>query len=148
MRLVYGNSKAPADNAFMAAWAAQIIWPGTDREFGPCGTIGCIEGDELLGVAVLHNWQPDEGTIEVSAASKSPRWLTRRMLKEIFVNCFDVHKCQLVFSRVAENDERTRRIYRAYGFTEILLPRMRGRDKNEILLTLYDDAWRASKWSK
>lgn len=134
-----------ADAQIVARWVAERI-PGCERGFGPCTAMAVRDGDKPLGAVVFHNWCPEAGVIEMSSAADSPRWLTRRSLYAIHSYAFDV--AQLAVMRVAENNERMRRIGRAYGYEEYRIPRLRGRDEAEIIMTLTDDAWRASRFHK
>lgn len=144
---LYGNKSDPVLNAALARFAAVRIF-GRDNDWGPCGTLGVVKGGNVVAAVVFHNWHPEHGVIEISAASNDRMWLSRRVLSEIFSICFEQHRCQLVVARMDPEAAHTRRIFRAYGFRETILPRFRGRDKDEIMMMLGDEEWRASKWSK
>lgn len=146
--LVFGGTSNPEVNEAIGRFAARIIWGDEVSRFnGAFGTAGVLKDGVLIGAFVFHSWQPENGTIELSFASTDKRWLTRRIIREVFKNCFDVFQCQLVFARTADDNTITRSLGKRYGFKETILPRFRGRDKDEVLLTLTDDDWRASKWS-
>jgi RimJ/RimL family protein N-acetyltransferase len=149
MNLIFGGVSAPGINRVLGDWAAAHIWHDASKFAEPYGTMG-VQDDSgrLLGVVVFHNWDYDHGVIEISAASESPRWLTRTVLREIFQVCFDQKGCQLVCARMAPDAVNVRDIFRRYGFEEQRLPRLRGRNKDEILCTLTDDKWRDSKWAR
>lgn len=149
MRLVFAGPHNPGLNKFFADFASQIIW-GDDRGFvAPYGTMAVTDDSNgVLAVVVFHNWDRHHGVIEVSAGSIDPRWLARRALFAIFDVCFNQHACQLTVMRIDPDDAPTRRMLNAYGFDELRLPRARGRDKDELLMTLTDDRWRASKWNR
>jgi RimJ/RimL family protein N-acetyltransferase len=149
MKLIFGGISAPGINRVLGDWAAAHIWHNSSKFAEPYGTMG-VQADDgrLLGVVVFHNWDYDHGVIEISAASESPRWLTRAALRQIFETCFDQHGCQLVCARVAPDAENVRSVLRRYGFKERRLERMRGRNQDEILCRLTDDKWRGSKWTR
>jgi RimJ/RimL family protein N-acetyltransferase len=129
----------PTLNEALGAFVANRIF-GKANDWGPYGTLGVAKGDQIVAGVVFHNWHKDCGVIEISAASDSRLWLTRPVLLKIFSIAFLQHACQTVVARV-DPDNHVRRIFKAYGFREMVLPRMRGRDKDEILLTLTDDDW-------
>lgn len=122
-------------------WGREV--PMTD------GTVMAVaEGSQIIGACLFHNWQPDEGVIELTSASVSPRWLNRRVLRAMFGYAFDTLKCQAAVMRVDPANVRMCRIASAFGFKRYDIPRLRGRDKAEALFILGDDEWRAGKFSK
>jgi RimJ/RimL family protein N-acetyltransferase len=84
----------------------------------------------------------------MSAASTTPRWLSRQVLYQMFAMPFLGLKCQAVVLRVSERNERMLKILRRFGFSEHRLPRLRGRDEDDILNILTDDAWKANGFYK
>lgn len=116
------------------------------NDFGNCRTAGIFDGDTLVAGVVFHNWSPEYGVIEVSAAADSPKWASRAVLRELFGYVFSV--AQVCVARTAEENERTRRLWRAFGADEYILPRLRGRTASEALEMLTDDAWANSKFMR
>lgn len=121
---------------------------GFERGFGPCQAIGVLDGEALIGGVVFHNWAPESGVIEMSAFGSSPRWLSRDMIRTVFRYAFDANGCQLVVWRVGTDNRRTQRLAERLGFIGYPIPRLRGRDADEIIYTLTDDAWRASRYER
>jgi len=56
--------------------------------------------------------------------------------------------CQLVVLRVSERNKNMCGIARTFGFSEVYIPRLRGRDEGEVIFSYTDDQWRASKYYK
>lgn len=106
------------------------------------------EGGQIIGACLFHNWQPDEGVIELTSASVSPRWLSRPILRAMFGYAFDSLGCQAAVMRVDPENTRMCRIASAFGFKRHDIPRLRGRDKAEALFILGDDEWRAGRFYK
>lgn len=131
----------------LAPWAAARI-ERCERGFGPCQALGVAKGDELIAVVVFHNWQPEAGVVEVSAAADTPRWYSRKLIKAALGYAFDELGCQTVIARQAPDNDRARGIWLALGGTEYVIPRLRGRDEAESIITLTDDAWRSSRFYK
>lgn len=142
MRYVWGGESNPGDNLIMGEWCARQLWPDGDERFENYTTLGIMNDTDLLGVVVFHNWSPRSGTIELSAASISPRWLTRQTLLNMYGYPFDECGCQMVFQRNSVKNTRISGILRRFGHDEILLPRMRGRNEDELLFTLTEEKWR------
>lgn len=141
MRVLYGDSET------VAKFVADLL--GYERGFGECVAFGVVDDDgRLVAGCVYHNWCPESGVIEMSAAAITPRWLTRPVMREILGYAFGTCGCQLVVARIHEDNERARRLWRAMGADEYLLPRMRGRAASEAILLLTDDAWAESKFMR
>jgi len=107
-----------------------------------------VDSGRVIAGVLYNNWHPENGVIEMHAASMDKRWLTRPVLKAMFSYPFDQMKCQLCALRVSERNKPMVRIAKAYGFKAYLIPRLRGRDEAEFILTLTDDDWRANRFNK
>lgn len=122
---------------------------GLTRPFGHCQTAAVVSNDHKVAAGlVFHNWDPEHGVIEVSAAAIDPRWAQRGVLKEAFGYIFERAKCQLAVCRCHPKNKAVRRLWKSFGADEYIIPRMRGRDAGECILTVTDDAWRASKFMR
>lgn len=71
-----------------------------------------------MGVVVFHNWDPDAGTMQVSAAADDARWLLARraiaiMRHYVFIDC----NCQKIWSVTPLKNKRGLRLVRALGLT-------------------------------
>lgn len=109
--------------------------------------LAVADGTDLVGAVLFHNYDPRHGTIEISAASDSKRWLTRPILREMFGFPFGQLGCQAVIARM-DADRPLVRIFTAYGFKKYEIPRLRGRDTVEAVMVLSDDDWRANGFHK
>lgn len=109
-------------------------------------SMAVIEDGKLIAGTLYHNWQPEEGVIELSSFSLSKKWLTRRVIRAMFYFPFDILKCQTVVLRVSERNEGMCKIARSFGFNEVFIPRLRGRDEGEYVFFYTDDQWRSSRY--
>ncbi|MGT2444472.1 N-acetyltransferase [Ensifer adhaerens] len=141
MTLVWGGDRAPENNQAVASFVASHI-PGCERGWEHFNTLGLIEGESLVAGVVFHNYAPEAGVIELSAAAISRRWLTRPMLRGMFGYPFDQLGCQMVVLRVSERNAIMIEIAERFGFSAYRIPRLRGRDEAEILFTFTDEDWR------
>lgn len=118
-------------------------------DFGDCRTVAVLddEGNMVAGI-VLHNWCQESGVIEVSAASIDRRWASRRVLNAVFDYCFGTAGCQMVVARHAQHNKSARRLWKALGASEYIIPRLRGRAASEAIATLTDDKWEKSKFKR
>lgn len=135
----YNFTRDPA----AAQWVADRI-EGCERGFGKCITL--LVGEPVIAGVVFHNWNPEGRVMEMSAAAESPRWLTRPVLWAMHRYIFEDCDCQLAVMRVSEHNARMLRIAKAYGYEAHRIPRLRGRDEAEIVLTLADDRWQESRF--
>lgn len=146
MLIVWGTSRTPEINEGLARFVGSRV-EGGHRGFGACTSMGVVEGEKLIAGLVYHNWHPESGVIEISGAAVTERWLSRPVLWAMFAYPFNDIGAQMTVMRVSEknktwNGRGIQRILRAYGFSEVRIPRLRGRDEGEIIFTLTDDAWR------
>lgn len=141
----YGPRSTPEANQTIGDFVSRQIWGVRGRIDNFCSMAVVDEGMLIAGV-LYHNHYPDAGVIEMTAASVDKRWLTRPVLKAMFALPFDRFGCQLCVLRVSEHNRPMHRIAKAYGFNEYIIPRLRGRDEAEHILTLTDDHWRQSKF--
>ena len=145
MQIIWGSSDRPGLNDALAGWIAARIWNDgrqlPDKRL--CLGVFDDDGNVVAGIA-YHNWQPTEATIEFSGASSTKRWLTRPVLWAMFEYPFNQLGCQMTFARIDPANRSLARILTAYGFETTVLPRMRGRDKDELLMTLTQEAWLAN----
>lgn len=107
-----------------------------------------VEGGELIAGVVYHNVDPDAGVIEMSAGATDRRWLRPAIIRRMFGIAFDVLGCQMAILRVAADNSNMCSIARRFGFSETIIPRMCGRDRDGALFCMTDDAWRAHRLYK
>lgn len=144
IKTVWASTTVDADlNRSFSMWASRRIF-GHINGFPSATTMGVFDGHKLIAVMVYHNFDRKAGVVEISGAASDRRWLRKYVLKEMFAAPFTDMGCQSVVMRVSPKPEsrHTRRMLTAYGFTEHRLPRLRGRDEDECVFVLTDDAWR------
>lgn len=146
MIVEWGTSKKPDIKARHLEFIGSQI-PGGERGFGACVSMGMVKDGKLIGAMIWHNYSPEAGVIEFSGAGK-PGWLTRSVLKEMFGYAYNDAGCQVTVARASEHNYRLHRILTSYGFSAYKIPRLRGRNEDEIIFTLTDDAWRANRFNK
>lgn len=150
IEVYWAGSTEPDVAAGIARFVASHI-PGGERGLDGKVCMGVIQtGDQpkLIAGVVYHNYNPEAGVIELSAASTSRLWLTRPVLKAMFSYPFEQIGCQMAVLRVSERNPAMVSIALRYGFKSHLIPRLRGRDEAEHILTLTDDDWRANRFNQ
>ncbi|MER9028179.1 MULTISPECIES: GNAT family protein [unclassified Mesorhizobium] len=143
MKLIFGHSEA------VARFVADMT-PGCEAGFGKCQAIGVGDDEtgELVAGMVFHDYQPEPGLMQISSASKTPRWLTANVRHIMFSYPFDQVGCQMVVLQVSAKNERMVRIAKAFGFTPYLIKRMRGRDEDGYVFTLTEEDWRNGRFTR
>lgn len=144
MHVIWGSSD-PALNKALGDWCSFQIFGEPDELQAPYTTMGVVDDRGLVAVILYNNYQPDAGVIEIHGAGIDKRWLNRITLREMFAFPFDRLKCQTVVMRVDPDDRALSRMLQAVGFQKFLLPRLRGRQKDEAVFILHDDVWLANR---
>jgi RimJ/RimL family protein N-acetyltransferase len=121
---------------------------GKHKEMPGDTVMAVVSGDAFLGAVIYQNYDSENGTIEISAASAKTNWLSRASLLEMFSYPFLQLGCQAVVMRCDPANDRLNRIFSAYGFARYDIPRLRGRDKAEAIYVLGDDDWRGNGFHK
>ena len=140
---VYGHDQ------LIAQFVASLI-PHCRRGFGPnVMAIGVVDDGNLIAGIVFHNFDPDAGTIEVSAAAlPGKQWLSRETLKRMFRYPFFVCGCQMVALRTPVDNEAFLYVLHRYGFELIRFPRLFGRDRDGAICYLTREAWEENRFNK
>lgn len=106
------------------------------------------EADGIVAGVAFHNWHPPSGAIEISAYSTRRDWASKPIIRELFAYPFGELECRIVCARHSIRNTRARRIWRAFGATEAILPRMRADDEDEAVTVLHRDDWQRSKFMR
>lgn len=107
--------------------------------------MGVVKDGILRAGIVYHEWQPAAQTIQISAFAVDRKWTDRETIAAIFEYPFRF--AQMLWAQ-SEVDNMPRAIFRKLGGDEIVIPRLLGRDKDGVLLTLTDDQWRNTKYAR
>jgi len=142
LEYVYGQ------NEIVAPAVAQLI-PHCRRGWGPnVMTIGVVEGGLMIAGIVYHNWEPEAGIIEISAAALPGHyWMTRETLKRMFQYPFHHLDCQMVVQRIPADDERQQFMMARFNYTFIPFPRLFGRHRDGVICHLTREAWETNKFN-
>lgn len=103
----------------IAKWAAlHIPTMKDDPDFGPCSAIGVLDANETpVAAVVFNNYHPSWGTIEISCAATSARWLTKRLITGILSYPFGQLGCQRVQASTPLSATSARQFLKKLGFT-------------------------------
>lgn len=144
LRYVYGRDE------IVRPFVASLIPACRERGLPKASvSIGVIDPrGRLIAGIVYHNYDPDAGTIEMSLASISARWLSRETVRRMYKYPFLELGCQMVYARVRADDERLLRQIASLNYSLIKVPRMFGRDVDAVLCLLTREAWEDNKFNR
>lgn len=104
--------------------------------------VGYIRDGKLCAVMVYHNWNHLNGVMELSGYSNCRTWANKRVTQEVFSYPFKHPGVRLLVGRHSENNRRVRRIWRALGAQEYIIPELRGPGEAECVAVLSKEAWK------
>ena len=96
------------------------------------------------GVAVLHDWQPRYGTVELSTYTQRPGWLTRGVIRELGRHVFGAMECQACLMNTG-NGLAVKTAQRL-GCEIARIPRGYGRNHDKFVCVLTQEVW-AERWA-
>lgn len=105
--------------------------------------LAVVHDGRLAAALAFHNWTPSRGLIEISAAAVRPGWVTRPVLRAVWGYAFDV--ARLAVAHCGETNAPVRRLWRACGAHEAVIPGLWGPEEAGVVLTVDMDRWRASR---
>ncbi len=140
IQLSWGNGPEAAEFVTQAANAP-------DRDFGEFQALCGFQNHRIVGAIIVHDWNTEAETVEVSIASISPLFPNRRAVRTVAEFVFNQMSCQAAILRTDEDNDRVRRLGRSIGASEYLIPRLRGRTASEAILIITEEAWRQSRWA-
>lgn len=121
---------------------------GLRMSIGAASFIGWARPDGIIAAVAYHNFHPDAGTIELSAFSARRDWLSKDRLREVFGYPFGQLGVRLCVARTSEHNHRVRRIWRALGSAEHVIPDLRADGEAEAILILRRADWLSGKFAR
>ena len=117
-------------------------------DFGPCRAVGYTDPLGALEAGViLHNWQPEFETIEVSAASIRRTWMTRSRLNDIADMAYNDLKCHAIIARHDPSNLTARKLWKALGAHEYILRGARRKGPDCMSVLERHDAEKSKYWN-
>ena len=102
---------------FVAAWVARQL--GIEREdLGLCAGLGIVLDDRLIGGVVYNEYRKLKrgASMQIGIATATPRWATRRVLRDVFVYPFGQMQVSRLWAGVARNNKKSRSLVERLGF--------------------------------
>lgn len=141
MEILHGHSERLAA---IAAKAMEDILGGGD--FGPCQAIGVVTGqsadDKLHAIAVYHEYQPVHKTCMISFVSFSPRWATKKMIRNILSVPFLQYDVKKLWATTSKHNKRCHKLLLGVGFIqEAVLANHFGAGNHAHVFRMMDTDW-------
>lgn len=143
----HGPMSDPRDNKVVGDFVSTIMFGHPGELVNYC-SMGVLRNGVLVAGVIYHDYYPNTGVVEISAASVDKKWMTRAVVRDIFRLPFDRLGCQMIAMRTSEYNHSVRCILERYGVKSITIPRMRGRNEAEILYTVTEEEWRFSPFMR
>jgi hypothetical protein len=121
---------------------------GLNLRLGPAEFMGWGRDGNLVSGVAFHNYDPKSGVIEVSAYASDGAWLNRNRVCEIFDYPFGQLGVRICAARIAEDNLKARRIWRALGAAEYLIADLWADGVAECVYILTRDRWLESRFVK
>ena len=135
----------------LANWAAMKIPFLRGVGFGPCQAIGMASGPgddaELYGAVVFHDYQANFGTIQVSNASTSPKWLTPGTVRAVFHYPFQQLGVFKMWGAIPHTHTRALKLNRGLGLkVDGTLRHHYGQGTHAVIVSMTKPEYMKSRW--
>ena len=102
---------------FVVKWLTERV-DYCSEGFGKCVTMGFVEGDKMVAGVVFSEYRPDSKDIRISIATDTPKWATKRVIREILSYPFKQLECGRLTAVVAKRNKKCRKMLKRLGFVE------------------------------
>lgn len=110
--------------------------------------MGVLDGEQLVAGVLYNEYYTGSGTIEISAASVNRRWMTRKVVHDMFNLPFEVLGSHLVVVKTSEKNMTVRNIAERAGLQKHYIPDLRGVGEGEYTYTMSKEHWLSLPYSK
>lgn len=111
-------------------------------------SMGVFKDKELIAGVLYQNYYPNSGVMELSVASTSNGWVTKRVVRDMLHLPFGIFNSRMVMAKTAEGNMPVRRVLERIGLESVYVPKLRSESEGEFIYTLSADKWRSMPISK
>lgn len=131
-------------------WVEAGLFPNGETFADPNAQVIGIhnKAGELIAGMVYHNYCEASQSIEMSCHSTTRNWANKRTLDLLFRYPFVQIGCRIVVARHSEHHDRARRIWKALGAQEYIIPELRAEGEAEVIAVLRRETWNHSKFKR
>lgn len=124
------------------------LWGGKQR-LGDATAIGFANDCEgLVAGFAFHNYEREQGVIEMTAYSSHRGWCTKANLSTLFNYPFRQLDVRLVVARHSESNTRARRIWCSLGAKEYIIPDLWDENEAMVIATYGKSQWLNSRFAR
>lgn len=133
---ITGSTWLVADQR-LTDWAKQRLprFEGGE-DFGPHVSLGIFDGEAIIAVMVVHNYNPRYKNAEISMAASTPRWATRSSIRKLLDYPFRQLGVRRVTTMIAAGNVRAIKFNEGLGFKREGLARHGYGDDDAVILGL------------
>ena len=102
-----------AADEYIAQWVEQRA---KYCKFENYSAIGVLDEERLIAGIIYHSYLPDFGNIEMSIATESPRWASRRIIAALLRYPFMQLGCQRITACIPASNKKSLRLNLGLGF--------------------------------
>ena len=141
---------APSLKPVIGEWVSKQTSNNGELGFtGNYNAIGVVHQEILLAGFVYHDWNPVYKTIQMTLASGTPKWASRRVIEGLLRYPFEELGVQRITVTINESNAASLRLAEGVGFKrEACIERGAGEFGNIIVLRLFIEEWHSSKFYK
>jgi len=145
--LFFSESHRPDINRAIGDFVSRELL-GMPGRFDKFCSMGVFLDDELICGVLYHNYMPEFGTVEMSAAALSRRWMSKAVLRDMLNMPFDALGCHAIIACHDEAATHLRRMWTSVGGVETVVANKRGAGRAEVVSVLTADKWHESRYMK
>ena len=102
------------------------------EDFGPCETLAVVDETQLLAGVVYSNYR--NASIEMSIATTTPRWASRRVIRELLNYPFVQLGCRRVHAMTSYDNKKAQRLLDVVGFVREGVLREAEQDGSDVVM--------------
>lgn len=140
-------SETPDQNKAVGDFVSFLTFgqPGVLRDFS---SMAVVKDGVLIAGVLYQEYYAGSGTIEISAASSSKVWMTRKVIHDMFSMPFEKLGSHLVVVKTSERNTPVREISERVGLDRHYIPDLRGKGHGEYTYTMNRTLWESLPYSK
>jgi RimJ/RimL family protein N-acetyltransferase len=109
MNFIYGHDET------VARWAIEhLIGFDSVNQFSPFVTLGIERSGELIAAIIYNNYRKHD--IQITIVTNTPKWATKKSIREILAYPFKQLKCDRVTATIAKPNKKARKFAEGVGF--------------------------------
>ncbi|MGB0696040.1 MAG: GNAT family N-acetyltransferase [Rhodospirillaceae bacterium] len=129
-------------------WLSERLEGNPNYEVSDLFAAGVVnDGTNILAVVAYHTYFPSSGTVQLSVAADTPKWATKRVLKELLGFPFRVLGCNKAWAACRFDNTRAIQFNQRLGMTrEAILRQHFGPNTHAVIQSMLLREYEKSRW--